>query len=116
MDQDVGYDLIGMHGYMTSYDREANIKRWIADENGILLTTDIILRGIYFDCKWIINYDLPTSKENYIYRVGRKEKMPRKRVILNFVYNESLPQLREIETFYDTNIDPLPMEFLDICN
>lgn len=33
----------------------------------------------------VINYDLPTNRENYIHRIGRSGRFGRKGVAINFV-------------------------------
>ena len=36
----------------------------------------------------VINYDLPTNRENYIHRIGRGGRFGRKGVAINFVTDE----------------------------
>lgn len=44
----------------------------MAGQTWILITTDVLARGIDFpELKTVINYDMPTSIVNYIHRVGR---------------------------------------------
>ena len=56
----------------------------------------------------VINFDLPTNKENYIHRIGRSGRFGRKGVAINFVTNEDVRALQEIQQFYSTLIDELP--------
>ena len=56
----------------------------------------------------VVNYDLPMDKENYIHRVGRCGRYGRKGIAINFVRNEDVNTLREIEKFYSTDIPELP--------
>lgn len=57
----------------------------------------------------VINYDLPTNRENYIHRIGRSGRFGRKGVAINFVKNDDLKILRDIEQYYSTQIDEMPM-------
>ena len=50
----------------------------------------------------VINYDLPTNRENYIHRIGRGGRFGRKGVAINFLTNDDVRTLREIEQFYNT--------------
>jgi hypothetical protein len=52
----------------------------------------------------VINYDLPSSRENYIHRIGRGGRFGRKGVAINFVTAEDVPALRDIERFYNTQV------------
>lgn len=45
----------------------------------------------------VINYDLPSNRENYIHRIGRSGRFGRKGVAINFVTTDDVRTLREIE-------------------
>ena len=55
----------------------------------------------------VINYDLPNSRELYIHRIGRSGRYGRKGVAINFVRNDDVRILRDIEQFYSTQIDEM---------
>ena len=57
----------------------------------------------------VINYDLPNNRELYIHRIGRSGRFGRKGVAINFVKSEELRILRDIEQYYSTQIDEMPM-------
>lgn len=57
----------------------------------------------------VICYDLPQSRELYIHRIGRSGRFNRKGVAINFVTNEDVRILRDIEQFYSTEINEMPM-------
>ena len=61
----------------------------------------------------VINYDLPLSRENYIHRVGRSGWFARKGVAINFVTNDDVWALRDIEQYYSTIIDEMPANISD---
>ena len=62
----------------------------------------------------VINYDLPTNRENYIHRIGRSGRFGRKGVAINFVTTEDVKTLRDIEQYYSTQIDEMPMKIDDL--
>ena len=57
----------------------------------------------------VINYDLPNNRELYIHRIGRSGRFGRKGVSINFVKNDDIRILRDIEQYYSTQIDEMPM-------
>jgi len=62
----------------------------------------------------VINYDLPSNRENYIHRIGRSGRFGRKGVAINFVTDEDVRTLREIEEFYNTKVEEMPMDVADL--
>ncbi len=112
MDQNIDGNIIAMHGDLTSIEREITMKKWRSDKNIVLMTTDIVSRGIVAikDLpKWIVGYDLPPNRENYICRVGKGDKN-----VINFVCEDQLTLLRDIETFYNAKMEELPIDFFDL--
>ena len=57
---------------------------------------------------------MPTNRENYIHRIGRGGRFGRKGVAINFRTNDDGRTLREIEQFYNTQIDEMPMNVADL--
>jgi ATP-dependent RNA helicase len=62
----------------------------------------------------VICYDLPISRELYIHRIGRSGRFGRKGVAINFVTNDDVRILRDIEQFYSTQIDEMPMNVAEL--
>ena len=84
-----------------------------------MITTDVWARGIDVQqVSLVINYDLPNNRELYIHRIGRSGRFGRKGVAINFVKNDDIRILRDIEQYYSTQIDEMPMngkrDFLDL--
>ena len=63
----------------------------------------------------VINYDLPNNRELYIHRIGRSGRFGRKGVAINFVKNDDIRILRDIEQYYSTQIDEMPMNGKKKC-
>ena len=62
----------------------------------------------------VICYDLPNNRENYIHRIGRSGRYGRKGVAINFVKSDDIRILRDIEQYYSTQIDEMPMNVADL--
>ena len=61
-----------MHGDMEQRDRDVIMREFRSGSSRVLITTDLLARGIDVQqVSLVINYDLPTNRENYIHRIGR---------------------------------------------
>ena len=57
------------HGDMDQKQREMIMKEFRSGSSRVLITTDLLARGIDVQqVSLVINYDLPTNRENYIHR------------------------------------------------
>ncbi|SGY90480.1 BQ5605_C039g11810 [Microbotryum silenes-dioicae] len=107
------FTVSAMHGDMEQQQREVIMKEFRSGSSRVLITTDLLARGIDVQqVSLVINYDLPTSRENYIHRIGRGGRFGRKGVAINFVATEDVPALRDIERFYQTQVDEMPMQIV----
>src|ERR1700691_323190 len=86
---------------MEQKQREVLMKEFRSGSSRVLITTDLLARGIDVQqVSLVINYDLPTNRENYIHRIGRGGRFGRKGVAINFVTTEDVRMLRDIEREY----------------
>ena len=100
-----------MHGDMDQATRDLIMKEFRSGSSRILITTDLLARGIDVQqISLVINYDLPSSKENYIHRIGRSGRFGRKGVAINFVTKEDKAKMHEIEQFYHTQVEEMPAD------
>ncbi|KAJ9109722.1 RNA helicase [Naganishia cerealis] len=98
-----------MHGDMPQKERDAIMS------DRVLITTDVWARGIDVqNVSLVINYDLPSNREAYLHRIGRSGRFGRKGVAINFVTLEDVRILRDIEQFYSTVIDEMPIGVADL--
>ncbi|KAJ2377656.1 translation initiation factor eIF4A, partial [Coemansia sp. RSA 2611] len=103
------FTVSAIHGDMDQEQRNNIMKEFRSGSSRILITTDLLARGIDVQqVSLVINYDLPTNRENYIHRIGRGGRFGRKGVAINFVTDEDVADLRNIEQFYNTQIDEMP--------
>ena len=73
-------------GDMDMRDREMIMNEFRSGATRVLITTDLLARGIDVQqVSLVINYDLPTNRENYIHRIGRSGRFGRKGVAINFI-------------------------------
>jgi len=104
------FTVSSMHGSMDQRERDIIMREFRTGSSRVLITTDLLARGIDVQqVSLVINYDIPTHRENYIHRIGRGGRFGRKGVAINFVTTEDVRALRDIEQFYNTQIEEMPM-------
>jgi len=103
------------HGDIGQQERDVILNEFRTGSSRVLITTDLLARGIDVQqVSLVINYDLPRNLENYIHRIGRSGRFGRKGVAINFVTNEDIRALRELEQFYNTQIEEMPAHVADL--
>ncbi|PWZ22865.1 DEAD-box ATP-dependent RNA helicase 34 [Zea mays] len=132
------FTVSAMHGDMPQQERDAIMGEFRSGATRVLITTDVWARGLdvqqarilaFFlsepsfillenglgECvSLVINYDLPNNRELYIHRIGRSGRFGRKGVAINFVRKDDIRILRDIEQYYSTQIDEMPMNVADL--
>ncbi|KAI3655889.1 hypothetical protein MP638_006677 [Amoeboaphelidium occidentale] len=113
--REANFTVSSMHGEMPQKERDAIMQEFRQGSSRVLITTDVWARGIdVAQVSLVINYDLPPNRENYIHRIGRSGRFGRKGVAINFVKNDDVKILRDIEQYYSTQIDEMPMNVTDL--
>ncbi|KAH6572511.1 hypothetical protein BASA62_003338 [Batrachochytrium salamandrivorans] len=113
--REANFTVASMHGEMPQKERDAIMQEFRSGASRVLITTDVWARGIDVQqVSLVINYDLPSNRENYIHRIGRSGRFGRKGVAINFVKSDDVNILRDIEQYYSTQIDEMPMNVTDL--
>lgn len=106
-----------LHGDMEQAERETIMREFRSGSSRVLITTDLLARGIDVQqVSLVINYDLPANRENYLHRIGRSGRFGRKGVAINFVTDQDVRTLQELEQFYTTSIDEMPNNIGELIN
>ncbi|KAJ4894061.1 DEAD-box ATP-dependent RNA helicase 2 [Raphanus sativus] len=109
------FTVSSMHGDMPQKERDEIMNQFRSGDSRVLITTDVWARGIDVQqVSLVINYDLPNNRELYIHRIGRSGRFGRKGVAINFVKSDDIKILRDIEQYYSTQIDEMPMNVADL--
>jgi translation initiation factor 4A len=109
------FTVSSTHGDVGQKERDIILTEFRTGSSRVLITTDLLARGIDVQqVSLVINYDLPRNLENYIHRIGRSGRFGRKGVAINFVTTEDHRTLRELEQFYNTQIEEMPASVADL--
>lgn len=105
------FTVSAIHAELQQSERDTIMNEFRSGSSRILIATDLLARGIDVQqVSLVINYDLPANKENYIHRIGRGGRFGRKGVAINFVTDNDVGMMREIEKFYSTQIEEMPAD------
>ena len=113
--REANFTVSAMHGDMPQKERDTIMEEFRSCGSRVLIATDVWGRGIDVQqVSLVINYDLPNNRELYIHRIGRSGRFGRKGVAINFVKSDDIRILRDIEQYYSTQIDEMPMNVADL--
>ena len=91
------FTITVIHSNMTQPERDSVIKDFRDGKTRLLLTTDLLSRGIDIpQVNMVINYDLPINKETYVHRIGRCGRFDKKGVAITMV---KMSDATDIKTF-----------------
>jgi len=106
-----GFPITCIHGDMDVKDRMERMKSFRKGETRILISTDLLARGIDVQqVSLVINYELPREIDNYIHRIGRSGRYGRKGTAINLLSSEDMRTMRELEEHYKMTVEPLPQD------
>jgi translation initiation factor 4A len=109
------FTVSATHGDMDQNTRDVIMREFRSGSSRVLITTDLLSRGIDVQqVSLVINFDLPAQPENYLHRIGRSGRFGRKGNAINFVSDEEVGLLQDIQRFYNTTIEELPSNVADL--
>jgi translation initiation factor 4A len=107
--KDLAFPVGEITGEMPIEARESIMEKFRQGSLKILITTDLLARGIDVQAvSIVINYDVPTNRENYIHRIGRCGRYGRKGKALNFITPNDGKYIEDIQKYYSVTMKPLP--------
>ncbi|HUD44260.1 MAG TPA: DEAD/DEAH box helicase [Patescibacteria group bacterium] len=81
-----GFKAAAIHGNKSQGQRQRALQMFKENQVQILLATDVASRGLDIDdVTHVINYDAPTSYDDYVHRIGRTGRAGKKGVALTFI-------------------------------
>jgi ATP-dependent RNA helicase RhlE len=93
-----GVSSTAIHGDKTQAERTKSLEAFKAGEVTVLVATDVAARGLDIaDLPCVINYDLPTTPEDYVHRIGRTGRAGAKGTAYSFVVKRDERALKDIE-------------------
>jgi ATP-dependent RNA helicase DDX23/PRP28 len=92
-----GYRAIGLHGGRTQVQRESALQQLKESKIDVLVATDVASRGIDIpNVTLVLNYDMPSSIDTYIHRIGRTGRAGKNGLAHSFLFTAT-----DSTIFYD---------------
>ncbi|GIU41678.1 DEAD/DEAH box helicase [Shewanella sairae] len=93
-----GINASALHGDKEHQQREQTLSDFKAGELQVLVTTDLLSRGIHIDAlPVVINLELPTSAPVYVHRIGRTARAGANGIAISLVCHGESDSLAAIE-------------------
>lgn len=104
-----GFPSLVIHSGMDTTTREDNFKRFRDGKERVLVTTNLMARGIdVADVNVVINFDMSDSADTYLHRVGRAGRFETKGMAISFIESaEDKAVLEDIQSRFEVNIKSL---------
>src|SRR4051794_24099074 len=103
--RDRGINVRALHGDMTQGARDGVMLAFKGGRVPILVATDVAARGLDISTvTHVINYDVPTSPDTYVHRIGRTGRVGRSGRAITFVETRQKRELEAIERHIGTSV------------
>jgi ATP-dependent RNA helicase DeaD len=103
--RDRGMNVRALHGDMSQGSRDGVMLAFKGGRVPILVATDVAARGLDISTvTHVINYDVPTSPDTYVHRIGRTGRIGRSGRAITFVEPRQKRELEAIERHIGTSI------------
>jgi len=105
--RDRGMNVKALHGDMSQGSRDGVMLSFKSGRLPILVATDVAARGLDIaSVTHIVNFDVPTSPDVYVHRIGRTGRVGRSGRAIMFVEPRQRRELEAIEKNANTHIAP----------
>ncbi|HEY3186392.1 MAG TPA: DEAD/DEAH box helicase, partial [Solirubrobacteraceae bacterium] len=105
--RDTGMNVKALHGDMTQGARDGVMLAFKGERLPILVATDVAARGLDISTvTHVINFDVPTSPDVYVHRIGRTGRVGRSGRAITFAEPRQKREMEAIERHIGTGIAP----------
>ncbi|KAJ0969106.1 hypothetical protein J5N97_021983 [Dioscorea zingiberensis] len=92
-----GWPALSIHGDKAQAERDWVLAEFKSGNSPIMTATDVAARGLDVkDIKCVINYDFPSSLEDYVHRIGRTGRAGAKGMAFTFFTSSNAKYAREL--------------------
>lgn len=104
-----GFSVCCIHSSMNKSEREIAFNNFRSGSYRVLISSNVTARGIDIQqVSTVINFDIPKCVHTYLHRIGRSGRWGRKGLAINFITQNDIQYIRNIENHYKISINELP--------
>ncbi len=106
-----GYGVGLLHGDLSQRERDRAMRQFRESHVRCLIATNVAARGLDIDdISHVINYDVPSTPDEYLHRVGRTARAGRTGVAITLITPSEILKLRDVERHARTRIEPASLD------
>ncbi|MBV8196211.1 MAG: DEAD/DEAH box helicase [Candidatus Dormibacteraeota bacterium] len=106
-----GHEVGLLHGDLSQRDRDRAMRQFSANHVRYLIATNVAARGLDIDdISHVINYDVPSTPDEYLHRVGRTARAGRTGVAVTLITPAEILKLRDVERHARTQIEQATLD------
>jgi len=106
------FPVCAIHSNMDKVERNIAFNDFRSGKARVLISSNVTARGIDIQqVSIVINFDIPKDIHTYIHRIGRSGRWGRKGTGINLITRRDIQKMKEIEHYYNTQIQELPASF-----
>lgn len=92
-----GWPVSCIHGDKSQQERDWVLKDFRNGRSAILVATDVAARGLDVDdVKYVINFDYPSSSEDYVHRIGRTARANKEGTAYTFFTTDNMKNAKDL--------------------
>lgn len=108
-------DVAAVHSKISQTSRRDNLAEFKAGTLRVLVTTDLLARGIDIDfLPCVINYELPRSPKDYIHRIGRTGRAGAPGDAISLISPDEMHHFRVIQKKMGKRVQMIQSEDIDL--
>ena len=106
-----GHGVGLLHGDLSQKERDLAMRQFRDSHVRCLIATNVAARGLDIDdISHVINYDVPTTPDEYLHRVGRTARAGRTGIAITLITPAEILKLRDVERHARTHIEPATLD------
>jgi len=109
------FPAYSFHGNYPQEERDKTLRDYRSAKCRLLVSTDILAKGIdLVQTDLIVNYELPSSKDLYVHRVGRTSRFGRKGISIALISQNLQEKIQDIENTYGIHLEVVDKDLRNV--
>jgi len=115
--QHEGIRTLAIHGDKSQREREYALRSFRKGNIDTLVATDVAARGLDIpNVLWVIQYDLPSTIDDYVHRIGRTGRCGNTGTAISFVNSKNNNVIRSLHELLEESKQEIPSWFVQMVN